>query len=138
MQGPDTPSATYRAIIDQLVNDTRLRGSAPRVRESGIFSKAPSHREFNEFIGALSERQREALYRMLQEERDGAIHDVLADLSWWIDCRDVGWTVRGEPMPVDQSGMGLHGDYVGRRDGWGWPTDSGEDSSDSASSERNV
>jgi hypothetical protein len=128
MHGPDTPDAIYKEIIDQLVNDTRLRGSAHHVLETGIFSKAPSHHEFNEFIGSLSERQREVLSRMLQEERDGAIHDVLADLSWWIDCRDVGWTVSGEPMPVDQSGMGLHGDYVGRRDGWEWPVDSGEDS----------
>ena len=131
MLDPNTPSATYRAIIDQLVNDARLRGSARHVRESAFFSKAPSHREFNEFIGALSERQRELLSRMLQEERDGAIHDVLADLSWWIDSRDVGWTARGEAMPVDQSGMGLHGDYVGRRDGWEWPTGPGEGAGDS-------
>jgi hypothetical protein len=26
-------------------------------------------------------------------------------------------------MPVDLSGMGLHGDYIGRRDDWEWPDD---------------
>lgn len=62
---------------------------------------------------------------MLQEERDGAIHDVLAGLTWWIDCQEVGFTFRGESMPVDLSGMGLHGDYIGRREGWDWPDDGG-------------
>jgi hypothetical protein len=121
-----TPDATYKAIIDQLVFDTRLRGSANHVLTSGIFSRAPAHREFNELIESLSPGQREVLSRMLQEERDGTIHDVLADLSWWIDCRGVGWNVRGQPMPVDQSGMGLHGDYVGRQQGWQWPISDGK------------
>jgi hypothetical protein len=62
------------------------------------------------------------LSEMLQEERDGAIHDVLAALTWWITARGVGLTFRGQPMPVELSGMGLHGDYVGRRDGWAWPS----------------
>lgn len=42
--------------------------------------------------------------------------------AWWITARDVGLTFRGEPMPVELSGMGLLGDYVGRRDGWEWPS----------------
>jgi hypothetical protein len=121
MHGSETPDAAYKSIIDQLVNDTRLRGAAHQVLKNGIFSNAPSHRKFNEFIGSLSDGQRKVLSRMLQEEREAAIHDVLADLTWWIDCRGVGWTLRGELMPIDQSGMGLHGDYVGRRDGWEWP-----------------
>jgi hypothetical protein len=28
-----------------------------------------------------------------------------------------------ESMPVELSGAGLHGDYIGRRDGWEWPND---------------
>jgi hypothetical protein len=90
-------------------------------QKAGFSRKAPAHREFNTFIKSLSRPQRELLSRMLQEERDGTIHDVLAALSWWIDCRELGFSFRGEPMPVDRSGMGLHGDYVGRRDGWEWP-----------------
>ena len=53
---------------------------------------------------------------------------VLAALSWWVDCQDVGLDVSGDTrMPVDLSGMGLHGDYVGRRDGWEWPSQSEAD-----------
>jgi hypothetical protein len=128
MHDPTTPIDAYKAIIDQLLNETRRLGSSEHVAKSSIFSKAPAHREFNDFIGSLNRSQRELLARMLQEERDGAIHDVLAALTWWVISRGVGLTFHGEPMPVDLSGMGLHGDYVGRREGWDWP--SGDDAED--------
>lgn len=118
---PSCPSDAYKAIIDQLVNETRHYGTAARVSQKGIFSNAPAHGAFNEFIASLSADQRELLSRMLQEERDSAIHDVLAQLTWWIITRGVGLIFKGQPMPVDLSGMGLHGDFVGRRDGWEWP-----------------
>lgn len=122
MSEPNTPIDVYKAIIDQLVGETRLSGASSHVAESAMFSKAPAHTEYNAFIRSLSPKQRELLSRMLQEERDGAIHDVLAALTWWITSREVGFTFRGKPMPMELSGMGLHGDYVGRRDGWDWPT----------------
>ncbi|MBN1588500.1 MAG: hypothetical protein JW888_03205 [Pirellulales bacterium] len=122
MTEPRTALDVYKAIIDELVNKVRQYGSSSHVVESGLFSKAPAHRKFNKFIAALSPAQRQLLSEMLQEERDGAIHDLLAVLSWWIDCRDVGLTYQGNPMPVDLGGMGLHGDYVARRDGEQWPS----------------
>jgi hypothetical protein len=123
MPDPTTPIGAYKAIIDRLINETRRLGSSEHVAEGGIFSKAPAHRELNDFVGSLNRSQRELLARMLREERDGAIHDVLAALTWWAISRGVGLTSHGEPMPVDLSGMGLHGDYVGRREGWDWPSD---------------
>jgi hypothetical protein len=128
MNDPTTPIDAYKAIIDQLLNETRRLGSSEHVAKSSIFSKAPAHRVFNDFIGSLNQPQRKLLANMLQEERDGAIHDVLAALTWWVISRGVGLTFHGEPMPVDLSGMGLHGDYVGRREGWDWP--SGDDAGD--------
>ena len=88
---------------------------------AGCLLERAAHREFNDFAASLSESQRELLSQMLQEERDSTIHDVLAVITWWIACRQVGLTFHGDPMPVELSGMGLHGDYVGRRDGWDWP-----------------
>src|SRR5262245_23596158 len=122
MSEPTTPIEAYEAIIDQLVREVRLFGSSRHVAESAIFSKAPEHTCFNEFIRKLSPEDRTLLSEMLRDERDGAIHDVLAALTWWITTRNVGLTFRGEPMPVELSGMGLHGDYVGRRQGWDWPS----------------
>jgi hypothetical protein len=121
MNAPSTPSDAYKAIIDQLAFETRRGGAGQRVREKGIYSAAPAHAAFNAFIRSLSEEQKKLLSDMLIHERDGAIGDVLAVLSWWTSCRQVGFTFRGEPMPVDLSGMGLHGDYVGRADDWPWP-----------------
>lgn len=118
---PNTPVDAYKAIIDQLVDETRLLGSASHVAKSGIYSNAPDHRGFNEFLAGLSPEHRQSISQMLREERDGAIHDVLAALTWWVVARGVGLTYRGEPMPVELSGEGLHGDYVGRREGWEWP-----------------
>src|SRR5437870_12600727 len=121
MNEPTTPIDVYKAIIDELVDVVRLSGSSGHVAERSFFSKAPAHARFNEFIRKLSPEDRALLSEMLQEERDEAIHDVLAALTWWITARDVGLTFRGDPMPVELSGVGLHGDYVGRRDGWEWP-----------------
>jgi hypothetical protein len=121
MSDQRSASQVYRAIIDQLTNETRYGGGGHHVAKSNVYSKAPDHQEYNDFIQALSPQHRNLLSRMLNDERDSTIHDVLAVLTWWIECRDVGLSFHGEPMPIDESGMGLHGDYVGRRDGWDWP-----------------
>lgn len=116
------PVEVYKQIIDQLVEDSPSLG-ARLVAEEGIYSKAPALHHTNELVGALTPEQRTVLAEMLTHERESAIHDVLATLTWWIDCRDVALTYQGKPMPVQLSGEGLHGDYVGRRNSWEWPTD---------------
>jgi hypothetical protein len=90
--------------------------------------RAPGHEEENRFVAGLNRSQRATLAKMLTVERQAAIHDVLAELTWWITVRDVGLTYRGRSMPVDLSGMGLHGDYIGRLDDWEWPA--GDDRND--------
>ena len=117
-----TPLEAYKTIVDQLVTETRISGSAFQIKQHGVFSNAADHAEYNEFICSVSDNQRELLSRMLSVERDGTIHDVLAMLTWWILTKGVGLTFHGASMPVELSGMGLHGDYIGRRDGWDWPT----------------
>jgi hypothetical protein len=73
MNEPTTPLDVYKAIIDQLVSEVRLSGSAEDVAERLFFSKAPAHSRFNDFIQGLSSEDRTLLSEMLQEERDGAI-----------------------------------------------------------------
>ena len=114
-------AAAYRALIDGFVEQARDFGAAYQVRTNRIFSKAPDHRRFNTFIRTLSSGQRELLADMLRAERRGAIHDVLAQVSWWVECEGLGFTLKKTPMPVGLSGEGLHGDFVGRLDDWAWP-----------------
>ena len=114
------PVEVYKQIIDQLVERSPSLG-ARLVTEESIYSKAPAFRHTNDLVRALTPEQRAVLAEMLSHEREGAIHDVLAALTWWIDCREVGLTYQGKPIPTQLSGMGLHGDYVGRRDDWEWP-----------------
>ncbi len=119
------PVEIYKRIIDDLVQQSPSLG-ARLVAEQGIYSKAPGLRPLNSLVEKLASEDRALLTQMLTHERSSAIHDVLAALTWWIDCREVGLTYQGKPMPVQLSGMGLHGDYVGRQDNWEWPEDRDE------------
>lgn len=67
MSEKPTPAAVYKSIIDEIVNKTRRYGCSSHVREDGIYSKAPAHQPFNEFIARLSQEQREVLANMLRK-----------------------------------------------------------------------
>jgi hypothetical protein len=114
---PSRPIDTYKQIIDQLVTETSHGVTEKIVVRDGGFLEASDGRIFNPLLRTLSDEQRLMLAKMLHTERIAAIHDVLAVLTWWIVAGGVGLTFRGEPMPVELSGMGLHGDYTGRLDG---------------------
>lgn len=115
-------ASTYKAIIDQLAGETRGQSVlARRVSLSSPFPADSGRAAFNELLSSLSERQRELVSELLREERESAIHDVLAVFSWWIDCQSVGLSFEGGVMPVDFSGEGLHGDFTGRCTDWAWP-----------------
>ena len=120
-QVPTNPTEAYQALIDELVDETSHGVSEALVKEDCIYSKAIGQGPANSLVKSLSAEQRKILAGMLHEERTGAIHDVLAVLTWWFECRDVAMTFHGQPMTSDFSGMGLHGDYIGRLGGWQWP-----------------
>lgn len=120
---PSRPIDAYKAIIDQLVTETSHGISESLVVEESIWSKAPNEEAANAFVRSLSGEQRRLLAHLLQQERTSAIHDVLAVLTWWISARSVGLTFEGSSMPIELSGMGLHGDYIGRLNNWQWPVD---------------
>jgi hypothetical protein len=120
---PSRPIDAYKQIIDQLVTETSHGVREKAVVQESAFPNLSDDRVFNPFIKSLSTGQREMLAQMLHAERVAAIHDALAVLTWWVLARGVGLTFRGEPMPVELSGAGLHGDYLGRLDDWQWPKD---------------
>ena len=117
---PETALETYKAIIDDLVSETRFHGNGSRLKKSGIYSSASDKEKQNKFVDSLTPEQRGLLAEMLIDEREGAIHDVLAALEWWVTCREVVLTFRGEPLPVEFA-EGMHHDFVGRCGGYDWP-----------------
>jgi Family of unknown function (DUF6547) len=119
---PERPIDVYKAIVDELATSTSRSVSERLILEHGIWTKAPDEEAANAFVRSLTDEQRHLLVRMLQE-RTGAIHDVLAELTWWISTREVGLTFRGDAMPIELSGHGIHGDYIGRLNDWPWPDD---------------
>lgn len=117
---PTRPIDAYKEIIDQLATETTTGISERLVVEHGLFSKAQGEQSLNSFVQALSPEQRGILAQMLHAERISAIGGVLATLEWWVVARDVGFTYRGEPMPVHFA-EGMLADYIGRLDDWEWP-----------------
>ena len=114
--------STYQQIIDQLVVETRESSVySKRASENAPFPVESEQFAFNDLLSSLTNQQRELLSRTLLEERNSAIHDVLAVLSWWMECRGVGLSLNDKPMQAALSGMGMHGDYMGRVNGWAWP-----------------
>ena len=120
------PIDVYKEFIDQLVNETTHSVTQKLVTERGFFLETSAHAVFNELVRPLTPEKRKLLGDMLLAERRSAIHDVLAVLTWWILCGGLAFTFEGEPMPVELSGMGLHGDFVGRLQDWDWPAESQE------------
>lgn len=101
-----SPRAVYRDFIDRLVAETSLVTTR----------RAP------ERFASLSTEVQSSIEEVRREERIAAIHDVLEQLSWLIDMWDVSLVLDGSALPVDESGMGLHGDFIGRLEGWPWPS----------------
>lgn len=114
-----TANGTCPEFIDGLVQAAPSL-SARLVREEGVASRAPAAVAAKELVSRLPRSDREALASMLDAERSGAIHDVLANLTWRLDTGRVRWSSGEEPMPAGLEG-GLHCNFIGRLDGWEWP-----------------
>ncbi|WP_414492952.1 DUF6547 family protein [Stenotrophomonas maltophilia] len=118
-----TSAEACQTIIDGLVRCSegcvpaqRLEKTLPLVGEQAVAALSYS----------LTDDQRKRVAEALRSERSAAIHDALVILAEWIDCRGLTLHPDGEVMPVDLSGMGLHGDFVGRATGWEWPESDGQ------------
>jgi hypothetical protein len=90
---------------------------------AGFYSRASDDRDLDGFAKSLSDPQRALLARICSKERLSGIFDVLAALTWLVDCADLELFVNGKPMPVDLHGAGLHGDYIDRLRGGSWPAE---------------
>src|SRR5215470_11335451 len=68
MADPTPPIDAYKALIDQLVNETSRSVMARNVAERGAFPETSAHAVFNDLIGSLPAERRRLLSQMLEEE----------------------------------------------------------------------
>lgn len=108
----------YKSFVDGLV---RIRKSVYNVwiKEKG-WPKTPENEEINHFIQTLTDEQKDILSNLMQEARDGGIHDTLVYLY---DEMADGLVIKKEniTMPTDPFDSELYYDWVCRCSGDGWP-----------------
>jgi hypothetical protein len=76
----NSPIDAYHDFVDALVA-RRECVLAKRVQTAWRWPAESSFAKFNSLVEGLSQAQRDLLAALLQEARDGGIHDVLAEVS---------------------------------------------------------
>jgi hypothetical protein len=113
----------YKKFIDVLVSDARTSGTVMRIEEGMPIIPPDDNADavvYRQFVESLTDLQRQLLINLIRGERIKAYHDLLAQLTYHIDCDGFGMTFNGQPMPVGIEG-GLHQDFVGRLSDWEFP-----------------
>lgn len=99
------------AALSESVQATKVRAGEP------LHTGLPSNELYNEFVGGLTERQRQLLAELLDDARSSGIHDVLVLLE-----SDDYRLNRGQiELAKTPFGTQLHFDFVCRREGDPWP-----------------
>jgi hypothetical protein len=109
----------YKEFIDKLV---ALRaGVLTRwVTEKG-WPDLQENKEINDFLAKLTPDDKKVLCSILQQSRDGGIHDVLVLLSEETNLRGLRMTKDGVEMAIEPYGTEIYYDWVSRREGDQWP-----------------
>jgi hypothetical protein len=107
----------YTSFIDSLVG--RKESIGARGARNGMWHEepSPSQAKYNELFTKLSQEHCEVIAELLQHEREIAIHDVLAFLTYggyhlFRDGVELAW----EPF-----GTEMHYDFIARAAGDEWP-----------------
>jgi hypothetical protein len=120
-----TPLQEYQAFIDGLLEWPRTSVTARWVREWGTDTPKTYQppEEFHERMRLFTPEQRQIMANMLQQEREGAIHGVLAYLTDKINGEGLRLTRNGVELAVEPYGTEMYWDWGQRCDGKGWPED---------------
>jgi len=94
---PTTPSEAYKAIIDQLANETTRSISTKLIAEQGILSESPDEGVANEFVRSLSAEHRRILAHIVHRERVGA-----STMCWHYSHRGSQLAVSALPCTVSR------------------------------------
>ncbi|MEK4661450.1 DUF6547 family protein [Priestia sp. FSL H7-0729] len=109
----------YKDFIDGLV-EIRPGVLSRWVLTTG-WPKTEENIKVNEFIGSLSEEQKQLLAQIIQQSRDGGIHDVLVYLNDEINLNGMKITKNDIEIAKEPFDSEMYFDWVCRREGDPWP-----------------
>lgn len=123
-----TDRTPYRAFIDGLVEVSRLNVDADRIRAAGHAERSntrdlllsPEEQARKALLLSLPRDGREIVARMLEAERQAAVHDVLAHLDWAVAAERMDLGAGGVSF-ADAAEETFHFDFIARKAGEDWP-----------------
>lgn len=113
------PIQLYKDLIDGVV---RIRPSSlcDWVRERG-WPDLPENEKINRFLGGLNREQRQILAEIVQQARDGGIHDVLVYLNDEVALRNLRLVRDGVELAAEPFETEMYWDWWARSQGDEWP-----------------
>ena len=115
-----TPLSEYKKFITDLVQKQPSL-TARAIRQRGHLNPSDRNEEINQLLAQLSAEQKEAVAQLLQQERDGGIHDTLAYLSEEINREGLRLVRNGVELALEPYGTEMYFDWIARVAGDAWP-----------------
>ena len=109
----------YKEWIDGLVKMSGSCVNAARV-EKGLVKGVAADAGINKLLEKLSEEERKVLAQYVSETYQAGIYDMLVQMEWLRECREMKISMEGEELPIGQF-EGIPCDYIGRCGDWEWP-----------------
>lgn len=109
----DKGTKLYQELVDTIVKKSKSCVHANRARNSEAKGNSDDAEKLNLLFAKLTEEEREVLANFAQHAYSDGIYDVLCELEWYIDCKDMKIIVDGEELPTTKF-EGLGNDFIGR------------------------
>ena len=105
----------YKEFIDDL---TKIRIGVLRlwITQKG-WPKLPENEKYNKLLDKLKKEEKETLSEMIQQSRDGGIHDTLVYLSEQINNNELKLVKAGTELAFEPYATELFWDWTARCDG---------------------
>lgn len=115
----------YQNFIDAIA---KIRtGVLPQWIKNNGWPDIPENNEINSFLNKLTSEEKEVLISIVNQARDGGIHDTLAHLSEEINLSNLKLSKQDIELATEPYGTPLHWDWISRSEGDSWPNDQLED-----------
>jgi hypothetical protein len=115
-----SPLKLYKSIVDALA----LLGKGVYsnwVMEKGTWPDLPQNKVINVFLSKLDKNDKKVLVLLLEQARDGGIHDTLALLNDRMILEGLRFVEKGIEMPLQPFDTDLYYDWHCRKEGDPWP-----------------